>query len=52
MVAYLNKHVSLEDGRMYAGGLVKFEPGEAEAILVPPPETLEAAAFGMTKTGS
>ncbi len=42
LVNYLNEHVTLEDGRMYAGGLVKFEPKEAEAIMVPPVSVLEA----------
>ena len=52
LAAYLNAHVPLEDGRMYAGGLVKFEPREAEAILVPPPEALEAAALEKMKAES
>ena len=42
LVTYLNENVRLEDGRMYAGGLVKFEPKEAEAIMVPPLSVLEA----------
>lgn len=41
LVNYLNANVSLDDGRMYAGGLVKFEPKETEAILVPTPESLD-----------
>lgn len=52
LTAYLNAHVLLEDGRMYAGGLVKFEPRETEAILVPPPEALEAAALEKMKAES
>lgn len=35
VVAWLNKNVSLEVGRVYAGGLTKFEPSEAMRILVP-----------------
>lgn len=35
LVAWLNANVSQEDGRMYAGGLTKFEPSEAMRILVP-----------------
>lgn len=35
VVAWLNQHVSVEDGRVYAGGLTKFEPSEAMKILVP-----------------
>lgn len=31
-------------GRTYAGGLMKFEPGEMERILVPGPELLQAAS--------
>lgn len=42
LVDYLNKHVNLRDGRVYCGGLAKFEPKEAEAILVPCVERLEA----------
>lgn len=42
LVDYLNANVSLDDGRMYAGGLVKFEPKETEAILVPTPEALDS----------
>lgn len=42
LVDYLNSHVNLRDGRIYCGGLAKFEPKEAEAILVPCVERLEA----------
>lgn len=35
LVAWLNKNVSQEDGRVYAGGLTKFEPSEAMRILIP-----------------
>lgn len=35
VVAWLNNNVSLDDGRVYAGGLTKFEPSEAMRILVP-----------------
>lgn len=41
LIEYLNNNVSLQHGRTYCGGLVKFEPREVEAILVPPLETLE-----------
>lgn len=41
LVDYLNNNVDLQSGRMYCGGLVKFEPREVEAILVPPVERLE-----------
>ncbi len=35
VVAWLNQNVALGDGRVYAGGLTKFEPGEAMRILMP-----------------
>jgi hypothetical protein len=35
VVAWLNVNVSSENGRAYAGGLIKFEPSEAMRILVP-----------------
>lgn len=34
-VAWLNSKVSQENGRVYAGGLTKFEPSEAMCILIP-----------------
>jgi len=38
LVAWLNANVSVAHGRTYGGGLVKFEPGEAMRIPVPPLE--------------
>ena len=38
LVDWLNKNTPLAAGRVYAGGLVKFEPGEAMRIPVPPLE--------------
>jgi len=38
LVDWLNKNTPLAAGRIYAGGLVKFEPGEAMRIPVPPLE--------------
>jgi len=35
LVAWLNENVNQADGRVYAGGLTKFEPSEAMRILVP-----------------
>lgn len=35
LVAWLNKNVSVDAGRAYAGGLVKFEPKEAMRIAIP-----------------
>ena len=40
---YLNNSVSVNSGRTYCGGLTKFEPKEAEAILVPALDRLEEA---------
>ncbi|WP_172830235.1 methyltransferase domain-containing protein [Opitutus sp. GAS368] len=38
LVGWLNEHVLLSSGRAYAGGLIKFEPGEAMRIPIPPLE--------------
>lgn len=35
LVAWPNKNVSVDSGRSYAGGLVKFEPKEAMQIAIP-----------------
>jgi adenine-specific DNA-methyltransferase len=35
LVAWLNENVSVDSGRSYAGGLVKFEPKEAMQIAIP-----------------
>ena len=35
VVAWLNANASTEHGRVYAGGLTKFEPSEAMRILLP-----------------
>lgn len=40
LVAFLNENVRSDEGRTYCGGLTKFEPREAEAILVPRMEEL------------
>lgn len=42
LVAWLNNNVSQDSGRVYAGGLTKFEPSEAMRILVPESLTSEA----------
>ena len=40
LVDYLATGISVLDGRTYAGGLTKFEPGEMERLLVPSPAIL------------
>lgn len=42
LVDYLSGNISVMDGRTYAGGLTKFEPGEMERLFVPRPENLTA----------
>jgi len=44
LVEFLCTGISVRDGRTYAGGLTKFEPGEMERLFVPKPELL--AEFG------
>lgn len=44
-VSWLNRNVSTSNGRGYAGGLVKFEPGEA--MRIPVPETINNNAEKM-----
>jgi hypothetical protein len=43
LAAYLRRSVGTGDGRTYAGGLIKFEPGEMERLPVPGPDLLAAA---------
>jgi adenine-specific DNA-methyltransferase len=43
LVDYLSTSVSVADGRTYAGGLTKFEPGEMERLYVPSPKLLAEA---------
>lgn len=40
LTEWLNRHVGTEQGRTYAEGLTKFEPGEVEQILIPKLEDL------------
>jgi hypothetical protein len=40
LVKYLNKAISVIEGRTYAGGLTKFEPREMERLAVPTPAVL------------
>jgi hypothetical protein len=41
LAAYLRHSVTTGQGRLYAGGLAKFEPGDMERLLVPAPGLLE-----------
>lgn len=43
LVDYLCTGISVLDGRTYAGGLTKFEPGEMERLFVPSPRLLAEA---------
>lgn len=43
LVDYLSSGISVIDGRTYAGGLTKFEPGEMERLFVPGPALLQRA---------
>jgi adenine-specific DNA-methyltransferase len=43
LVDYLSTGISVIDGRTYAGGLTKFEPGEMERLFVPGLAMLQAA---------
>lgn len=42
---FLSGSVTMAEGRTYAGGLTKFEPGEMERLLVPTPSLLGDASF-------
>lgn len=43
VIRYLNGSLTGEGGRVYAGGLIKFEPKELERLLIPKLESLYAA---------
>lgn len=43
LVDYLSTGISVLDGRTYAGGLTKFEPGEMERLFIPSPALLAEA---------
>ncbi len=45
LIQYLRSSVSVADGRVYAGGLAKFEPKEMERLLVPGPSLLAQSAL-------
>lgn len=40
LVAYLSGNVCINAGRIYAGGLAKFEPGEVSRLPIPSPDRL------------
>ncbi len=40
LVTWLNSNVDVASGRVYAGGLTKFEPREVERIVLPAHEAL------------
>ena len=40
LTRWLNRHVTTEQGRTYAEGLTKFEPGEVERLMIPKLEDL------------
>jgi adenine-specific DNA-methyltransferase len=42
---HLRQTVCTTSGRVYAGGLVKFEPGEVQRLLIPEPSTLHGTAW-------
>jgi hypothetical protein len=44
LAAFLRRSVSPRQGRTYAGGLTKFEPGEMERLPVPAPDLLPVHA--------
>lgn len=43
LAEFLSISVSVTQGRTYAGGLTKFEPGEMERLMVPKPDVLGKA---------
>ena len=48
---YLQTNVSLSSGRTYAGGLVKFEPGELEDVPIPTLEEIRDLTDAMDPRG-
>jgi hypothetical protein len=52
LAAYLRRSVTPGQGRTYAGGLTKFEPGEMERLPVPAPALLPAYAPAASRHSS
>jgi len=48
LVHYLRESASLHGGRVYAGGLTKFEPREMERLPIPEPEILKEIGIART----
>jgi len=44
IVQWLNRNVAITNGRMYGGGMIKFEPGDAMNIPLPHPNSAFSAA--------
>lgn len=52
VVAHLRKHVTTEGGRIYAGGLVKFEPRDLERLRIPALDQLHGDTTDSLETGT
>lgn len=52
LVRWLNKYVSVSDGRTYAGGLTKFEPRELERLRIPTLEELDEGTAQVVVRGT
>ncbi len=48
LASYLSRSVTTGQGRVYAGGLVKFEPREMERLAVPAPDLLATSPTSPT----
>jgi len=45
LVHFMQRNISQESGRTYAGGLTKFEPREMERLMVPSPQMLNSGVI-------
>lgn len=52
LAAWLQAETSLSAGRIYAGGLAKFEPGEIERLPIPPLDELHERAENLDAGGT